>query len=66
MTDEIEKRGVCVGGPLDGQEIAGKASKIRVPVNPHQPRNPTLNSPEIEHDAAEYRWANGAWHFAVH
>jgi hypothetical protein len=66
MTDQAKKRGLCIGGPLDGKELTGNATKMVVPVNPHRPRNPTPESPALEHDAAEYRWANGAWHFAVH
>ena len=59
-------KGLCIGGPLDGQEVSSAASKLTVPVNPHPPRDPNESSPPVEFDSAEYRWADGAWHYQVH
>jgi hypothetical protein len=62
MVDEV-KKGLAIGGPSHGNELLGIASKIVVPCNPHRPRNPTENSPAIEHDYAEYHWRDGAWQY---
>lgn len=62
MADEL-KKGFSIGGPFHGREWESTASKIRLPTNPHEPRNPTEDSPPVEWDVAEYTWRNGAWHF---
>jgi hypothetical protein len=70
------RNGKCIGGPHDGLEVASVCDKVTIPVNPHPPSEEYRRQyetegwsdpcPSLVFDQVEYRWANGAWHYAVH
>lgn len=73
-----QRDGLCIGGPYDGERISGlfQTDKVIIPVNPHPPSEAYIKRyleqgwtdppPSLIFDQVEYRWAEGAWHYAVH
>lgn len=71
--DTQQRDGLCIGGPLNGERLAGAfdCDKVKLPFNPHIPTEQERASwgdscPDILFDQIEYRWAEGAWHYGVH
>lgn len=67
--------GRCVGGPLNGEEIAASCERVIVPANPRPVTDAERAEWEAKWDSpcppeffgqVSYRWAEGAWHFGVH
>jgi hypothetical protein len=77
MMKKQKRVGLCFGGPLNGERLAGAfyADKVIIPVNPHPPSEAYIKKyieegwtdppPSLIFDQAEYRWAEGAWHYGV-